>query len=95
MTLDPADQKSPSPKRIDTTPTTLLHHYRNLYISFTLTTATMPPKQMAGKGRTLNEPSFASSTISAFTSKENRSIVTAAGMFAVRYSMRWQISEGR
>ncbi|KAH8644380.1 hypothetical protein AA0119_g87 [Alternaria tenuissima] len=55
----------------------------------------MPPKQMAGKGRTLNEPSFASSTISAFTSKENRSIVTAAGMFAVRYSMRWQISEGR
>lgn len=44
----------------------------------------MPPKQMTGKGRTLNEPSFASSTISAFTSKENRSIVTAAGMFAVR-----------
>jgi hypothetical protein len=34
MTLDPADQKSPSPKRIDTTPTTLLHHYRNLYISY-------------------------------------------------------------
>ncbi|KAI4665087.1 uncharacterized protein J4E79_003387 [Alternaria viburni] len=42
----------------------------------------MPPKQMTGKGRTLNEPSFASSTISAFTSKDNRSIVTAAGMFA-------------
>ncbi|KAH7552474.1 hypothetical protein BM1_08425 [Bipolaris maydis] len=42
----------------------------------------MPPKYMTGKGRTVQEPSFASSTISAFTSKENRSIVTAAGMFA-------------
>ncbi|EMD60866.1 hypothetical protein COCC4DRAFT_32238 [Bipolaris maydis ATCC 48331] len=43
----------------------------------------MPPKYMTGKGRTVQEPSFASSTISAFTSKENRSIVTAAGMFAL------------
>ncbi|XP_014560430.1 hypothetical protein COCVIDRAFT_23323 [Bipolaris victoriae FI3] len=43
----------------------------------------MPPKYMTGKGRTVQEPSFASSTISAFTSKENRSIVAAAGMFAL------------
>jgi hypothetical protein len=48
---------------------------------------------MTGKGRTLNEPSFASSTLSAFTSKENRSIVTAAGMFAVRYPGQWRILE--
>ncbi|KAG9192065.1 hypothetical protein G6011_10799 [Alternaria panax] len=53
----------------------------------------MPPKQMTGKGRTLNEPSFASSAVSAFTTKENRSIVTAAGMFAVRYPGRWKTYE--
>jgi hypothetical protein len=41
---------------------------------------------MTGKGRTVAEPSFASSTVQAFTSKENRSIVTAAGLFAVRHS---------
>jgi hypothetical protein len=48
---------------------------------------------MTGKGRTLNEPSLASSTISAFTSKENRSIVTAAGLFAVSYPGWLKISE--
>ncbi|PVI06214.1 hypothetical protein DM02DRAFT_515187 [Periconia macrospinosa] len=42
----------------------------------------MPPK-IAGKGRTLAEPSFAQSTYQYFTSKENRSVVTAVGMFAI------------
>lgn len=41
----------------------------------------MPPKNV--KGRTLAEPSFAQSTYQYFTSKENRSVVTAVGMFAV------------
>jgi hypothetical protein len=44
----------------------------------------MPPKQLNGKGRTLAEPSFAQTTLHAFTDKENRSVVTAIGMFAVR-----------
>ncbi|KAF1959643.1 hypothetical protein CC80DRAFT_489754 [Byssothecium circinans] len=45
----------------------------------------MPPKAVASssKGRTLAEPSFAQSTYQAFTSKENRSVVTAIGMFAI------------
>jgi hypothetical protein len=46
---------------------------------------TMPPKQIHGKGRTLAEPSFAQTTLSAFTDKENRSVVTAVGLFAVSY----------
>jgi hypothetical protein len=45
----------------------------------------MPPKQISGKGRTLAEPSFAQTTLQAFTNKENRSVVTAVGMFAVSY----------
>jgi hypothetical protein len=45
----------------------------------------MPPKQFQGKGRTVAEPSFAQSTLRAFTDKENRSVVTAVGMFAVRF----------
>jgi hypothetical protein len=32
-----------------------------------------------------NEPNFAQSTLQVFTSQENRSVVTAAGMFAVRH----------
>jgi hypothetical protein len=44
----------------------------------------MPPKQLNGKGRTLAEPNFAQTTLRAFTDKENRSVVTAVGMFAVR-----------
>jgi len=44
----------------------------------------MPPKQIHGKGRTLAEPSFAANTLHAFTDKENRSVVTAIGLFAVR-----------
>jgi hypothetical protein len=52
----------------------------------------MPPKQIYGKGRTLNEPNFAQSTIQAFTSQENRSVVTAVGMFAVsKSSLRWVV----
>ncbi|OAL00684.1 hypothetical protein IQ06DRAFT_293957 [Phaeosphaeriaceae sp. SRC1lsM3a] len=43
----------------------------------------MPPKQVSGKGRTLAEPSFAQSTLRAFTDKENRSVVTAVGLFAI------------
>lgn len=43
----------------------------------------MPPKQLNGKGRTVAEPSFASSTIRGLTSAENRSVVTAIGLFAV------------
>ncbi|KAF1836197.1 hypothetical protein BDW02DRAFT_628955 [Decorospora gaudefroyi] len=43
----------------------------------------MPPKQMTGKGRAVAEPSFASSTVQAFTSAENRSVVTAIGLFAI------------
>jgi len=38
---------------------------------------------MTGKGRTLAEPSFAQSTLHAFTDKENRSVVSAIGLFAV------------
>ncbi|KAH4038334.1 hypothetical protein HBI56_178930 [Parastagonospora nodorum] len=43
----------------------------------------MPPKQIHGKGRTLAEPSFAANTLHAFTDKENRSVVTAIGLFAI------------
>ncbi|KAF1947754.1 hypothetical protein EJ02DRAFT_333241 [Clathrospora elynae] len=43
----------------------------------------MPPKQMTGKGRTVAEPSFASSAIQAFASSENRSVVSAVGLFAI------------
>jgi hypothetical protein len=50
------------------------------------TTAVMPPKQLNGKGRTLAEPNFAQTTLRAFTDKENRSVVTAVGMFAVSRS---------
>ena len=47
----------------------------------------MPPKQVNyGKGRTLNEPNFAQSAFHAITSSDNRSVVTAIGMFAVRIS---------
>ncbi|KAL6705779.1 hypothetical protein ACN47E_006417 [Coniothyrium glycines] len=41
----------------------------------------MPPKNI--QGRRVQEPSFASSTLSAFTSAENRSVVTAVGLFAI------------
>lgn len=45
----------------------------------------MPPKQLNGRGgRTVAEPSFARSTIQGLTSAENRSVVTAIGLFAVR-----------
>jgi hypothetical protein len=44
----------------------------------------MPPKQIHGKGRTLAEPSFVQTTLQVFTDKENRSVVAAVGMFAVR-----------
>ncbi|KAF1921097.1 hypothetical protein BDU57DRAFT_509708 [Ampelomyces quisqualis] len=43
----------------------------------------MPPKQGHGKGRTLAEPSFVRTTLRAFADKENRSVVTAVGMFAI------------
>ncbi|KAF3050209.1 hypothetical protein E8E11_008744 [Didymella keratinophila] len=43
----------------------------------------MPPKQLNGKGRTVAEPSFAQSTIQGLTSAENRSVVTAIGLFAI------------
>ncbi|KAF2205604.1 hypothetical protein GQ43DRAFT_362002 [Delitschia confertaspora ATCC 74209] len=43
----------------------------------------MPPKRVQGAGRTLSEPGFASSTFSSITSSENRSVVTAIGLFAV------------
>ncbi|KAF2828388.1 hypothetical protein CC86DRAFT_368639 [Ophiobolus disseminans] len=42
----------------------------------------MPPK-IQGKGRTVAEPNFAQNTLHAFTDKENRSVVTAIGMFAI------------
>lgn len=44
----------------------------------------MPPKQLNGKGgRASAEPSFARNTIEGLTSPENRSVVTAIGLFAV------------
>lgn len=44
----------------------------------------MPPKTLNGRGgRAPAEPSFARSTVQAFTSQENRSVVTAIGLFAV------------
>ena len=43
----------------------------------------MPSKSMVGRGRTTAEPNFASSALQAFTSKDNRTIVTAVGLFAV------------
>jgi hypothetical protein len=50
----------------------------------------MPPKQINGKGgRTLAEPSFVQTTLQAFTDKENRSVVAAVGMFAVRIPAWW------
>jgi hypothetical protein len=55
----------------------------------------MPPKQINGKGgRTLAEPSFVQTTLQAFTDKENRSVVAAVGMFAVRIPDRWSWTEG-
>ncbi|KAF2645099.1 hypothetical protein P280DRAFT_391005 [Massarina eburnea CBS 473.64] len=42
----------------------------------------MAPKTVSSKGRTLAEPNFAQSAYQSFTSKENRSVVTAIGMFA-------------
>jgi hypothetical protein len=48
----------------------------------------MPPKQIHGKGRTLAEPSFVQTTLQVFTDKENRSVVAAVGMFAVRAPMQ-------
>ncbi|KAI8936989.1 hypothetical protein NX059_006214 [Plenodomus lindquistii] len=50
------------------------------------TTATMPPKNFQGKGRTLQEPNFAQTALRALTSAENRSVVGAIGMFAVSYN---------
>ncbi|KZM28386.1 ATP-dependent peptidase [Ascochyta rabiei] len=45
---------------------------------------TMPPKQLNGKGgRPSAEPSFARNTIQGLTSPENRSVVTAIGLFAI------------
>lgn len=52
----------------------------------------MPPK-IQGKGRTVAEPSFAQNTLHAFTDKENRSVVTAIGMFAV--GTMAEVQEGR
>jgi hypothetical protein len=50
----------------------------------------MPPKQINGKGgRTLAEPSFVQTTLQAFTDKENRGVVAAVGMFAVRIPAWW------
>jgi hypothetical protein len=46
----------------------------------------MPPK-IQSKGRTVAEPSFAKSTIQALTSPDNRSIISAIGMFAVSISL--------
>lgn len=48
--------------------------------------AAMPPKTARG-GRTLAEPNFATSTYQSIMSKENRSVVTAIGLFAVSASM--------
>ncbi|KAF1932748.1 uncharacterized protein M421DRAFT_416360 [Didymella exigua CBS 183.55] len=42
----------------------------------------MAPKQLNGKGGRA-EPSFAQSTIQGLTSAENRSVITAIGLFAV------------
>ncbi|EFQ90746.1 hypothetical protein PTT_12591 [Pyrenophora teres f. teres 0-1] len=42
-----------------------------------------PKSMMTGRGRTAAEPSFASSALQTFTSKENRTIFTAVGMFAI------------
>ena len=43
------------------------------------------PKQIHGKGgRTLAEPSFAQSALQTMKSPENRSVITAVGLFAVR-----------
>ncbi|KAK3203493.1 hypothetical protein GRF29_112g1481867 [Pseudopithomyces chartarum] len=44
--------------------------------------AAMPPKTARG-GRTLAEPNFATSTYQSIMSKENRSVVTAIGLFAI------------
>ncbi len=45
----------------------------------------MAPKQIHGKGgRTVAEPSFARSAIQTIKSPENRSVITAVGLFAVR-----------
>ncbi|KAH7380683.1 hypothetical protein BKA66DRAFT_465180 [Pyrenochaeta sp. MPI-SDFR-AT-0127] len=44
----------------------------------------MPPKQIHGKGgRTIAEPNFAQTALRTFTSAENRSVVSAVGMFAI------------
>jgi hypothetical protein len=49
----------------------------------------MAPKNSfsVSKGRTLAEPSFAQSTYQTFTSKDNRSVISAIGLFAVRVSV--------
>jgi hypothetical protein len=54
------------------------------------TVATMAPKYASKGGRTLGgpsgEPNYARSVYQTVMNKENRSVVTAIGMFAVRLS---------
>ncbi|KAJ4377363.1 hypothetical protein N0V83_000188 [Neocucurbitaria cava] len=53
----------------------------------------MPPKQIHGKGRTVAEPSFARNAIRTFTSPDNRSVVSAVGLFAVRHHDPFAVRE--
>ncbi|KAF2865863.1 hypothetical protein BDV95DRAFT_612110 [Massariosphaeria phaeospora] len=44
----------------------------------------MPPKSnFAGKGRTIEEPSYARGAVQTLISPDNRSIITAVGLFAI------------
>lgn len=62
------------------------------YKSYSSITAKMPSKSVVGRGRA--EPNFASSALQAFTSKDNRTIVTAVGLFAVSYPVFIPREEG-
>ncbi|CAI6340341.1 unnamed protein product [Periconia digitata] len=63
--------------------TTPRYHSHSPSTRSTIPAETMPPKNVI-KSRGTAEPGFAQSTYQYFTSKENRSVVTAVGMFAVR-----------
>ena len=79
---------SPRAHHVCTSLPIIAHWYPATYTpvesTCTYRTVTMPPKAPAGgKGRAVQEPSFVSELTSTFTSRENRPVVTAVGLFAV------------
>lgn len=51
----------------------------------------MPPKGSSGRKLGASEPNFAVGAYQTLMSSENRSVVTAIGMFAVRFPEAWRV----